>query len=188
MEYCSDFSSGIERQPCLSSGHNLSSAYAHPLQKLCIYLLIHLQIAFQNCRMAACSQNGRLTPACVRLKKEIINIALEVGCELMTALGTRKHTCSTVLCCYTFPRGWNVILHCHYISAPINYWLSPLQHFQTCCGNGPRGCLPHTPLIRQNRIGHLLVFTVRVGQWSQIHRGKAGQGRTSSRDCTLPAH
>lgn len=105
MEYCSDFSSGIERQPCLSSGHNLSSAYVPPLQKLCIYLLIHLQIAFQNCRMAACSQNGSLTPACVRLKKEIINIALEVGCELMTALGTRKHTCSTVLCCYTFPRG-----------------------------------------------------------------------------------
>lgn len=39
----------------------------------------------------------------VRLKKVIINIALEAGCELITALGTYQHTCSTVLCCYTLP-------------------------------------------------------------------------------------
>lgn len=53
--------------------------------------------------MAASSKNGALTPDCVRLKKEIINIALEAGCELITALGTHQHTHSTVLCCYTFP-------------------------------------------------------------------------------------
>lgn len=54
--------------------------------------------------MAASSSNGPLTPACVRLKKEIINITLEAGCELITALGTHQHTCSSVQCTYTFPQ------------------------------------------------------------------------------------
>lgn len=53
--------------------------------------------------MGVSSKNGALTPDYVRLKKEIINIALEAGCELITALGTHQHTHSTVLCCYTFP-------------------------------------------------------------------------------------
>lgn len=53
--------------------------------------------------MAASSKTGSLTSDCVRLKREIINIALEAGCELITALGTHQHTCSSVLCCYTFP-------------------------------------------------------------------------------------
>lgn len=37
------------------------------------------------------------------LKKEIINIALEAGCELITAPGTHQPTRSPVLRCYTFP-------------------------------------------------------------------------------------
>lgn len=71
--------------------------------------------------MAESSKNGPLAPVCVRLKKEIINIALEAGSETITALGTHQHTCSTVLCCYTFPQVQMSFFKCHYISAPINY-------------------------------------------------------------------
>lgn len=69
-----------------------------------IYLLIYIQIVFvQNCMMAASSKKWPLALACVRLRKEIINIALEAGCEAITALGSHQHTCSNVLRCYTFP-------------------------------------------------------------------------------------
>lgn len=73
------------------------------LKKIYLFTYLPLNCFFQNCIMAASSKNGPLTPACVRLKKKIINIALEAGCELITALGTHQHTCGTVLCCYTFP-------------------------------------------------------------------------------------
>lgn len=45
------------------------------------------------------------TPACVRLKKEIINIALEVGCELMTALGTHISIHVALFSAATLSRG-----------------------------------------------------------------------------------
>lgn len=44
-----------------------------------------------------------LSCLCQVWKRKIINIALEAGCGPVTALGTHRRTCSTVLCCYTFP-------------------------------------------------------------------------------------
>lgn len=82
-------------------------AWASACTPLKNYLFSYLPLNsffFQNCIMAASSSNGPLTPACVRLKKEIINITLEAGCELITALGTHQHTCSSVQCTYTFPQ------------------------------------------------------------------------------------
>ncbi len=95
------FHQGLSDSPAYQFATNFQ-VVMHLKKYIFIYLFTS-KLLFQNCMMAASSKNGPLTPACVRLKKKIINIALEAGCELITALGTHQHTCSTVLCCYTFP-------------------------------------------------------------------------------------
>lgn len=172
LEYCSDFSSGIEWQRCFQFATNLKMVIH--LKKNFIYLFTS-KLLFQNCMMAASFKNGPLTSACVRLKKEIINIALEAGCEAITAVGTHQHTCSTVLCCYTFPEVQMSSFKCHYISAPINYWLSPLQHFEPSCGNGPHGSLPISSDQAEQKCPPPGFSTKKEGEVR--FRGKEGQSR-----------
>lgn len=64
-------------------------------EKKCVSTLIFEQ----KCMVA-----GHSTHESCLLKREIINIALEGGCELITAVGTHQHPRSTVLCSYTFPK------------------------------------------------------------------------------------
>lgn len=84
----------------------LPTNLAQKVQCLCtnhLFTYLPLNCFFKTAWYGSELKNMPVTLACVRLKKEIINIALEAGCELITALGTHQHTCSTVLCCYTFP-------------------------------------------------------------------------------------
>lgn len=179
LEYCSDFSSGIELQPCLPICHKLSSGYA-PKKGPYIYLLIYPKIAFSKLHDGSRLQKtGPFTPACVRLKKEIINIALEAGCELITALGTHQHTCSTVLCCYTFPEV-------QMSSFTVITFLPPLTidylHFSI---SSPPVEMAHMARYTTD----LLNFTVKEGgSFTEGGRGKGGQraARTDFTGLHLP--
>lgn len=134
LEYCSPFPKGIMWLPCLQIYNKLSSGCPTKINTVFIYL----QIVFSK-RHDGSSKT--LTPARVRLKREIINIALEAGCEPITALGSHQHTCSTVLHCYTFPEVQMSSFTVITLLPPLTIDYLPLQHFEPSCGSSPHGSL-----------------------------------------------
>lgn len=121
----------------------------------------------------------------VGVKREIINIALGAGCELITALGTHQHTRSPALCCYTFPEV-------EMSSFTVITFLPPLTidylHF-SIFGPAVKKC-PHDCVIILHRSGRgkCQPLRFREGHWERGTGQRGHRETTTTLHCTLPAH
>lgn len=113
-----------------------------------------------------------------RCGREIINTALEGGCELLTAVGTHQHhaalfsaaTPSLRLKCHP-----SLSLH----FSPINYWFSPPQQLELGCGNGPHASVPVLYRAGRTKVPSSVFL---CWKWAEVgFREGRGQSRTAGK-------